>query len=556
VSDVELLADEYWRAFRDSAQLWNIDRGDVDQIEHWEDLSPDGVADRVERLDGFARRAGALSAGERTERERALLAAVSFSAVATASTLPTLRDLTLVAAPFNFATYLSVLTPGYSLTTRAHGEGYVTKLRSLPSFVEAWTAGLREGAASGRAATARGVRAAVAELDAMVATDPANDPLASQSPPEEASAAEVEAWRAEVIEAIRHDVRPAIGRLRTVLHEILPMARTDEQAGICHLPDGAATYEALLRASTSTDLTAEAVHELGVEQLALLDEEYRTVGAAAVGLDDPAAVRERLRGDTSLRYATADEVVSDAMATLARAQAEAPGWFAAMPRATCTAVAAHSGPMAYYTAPSPDGGRGGTFFFNTGDPGSWSRHQLEVTTFHEAVPGHHLQLALAQELDLHPVLGELEVVGYSEGWGLYAERLADEMGLYSSPLQRLGMLTLDSLRAARLVVDTGLHALGWTRDEAVAALLRHTAQPRGNAEQEIDRYIADPGQATSYMVGRLEIQRLRRQAESRLGERFSLRAFHGLVLGNGMTPLGELARAVGAWTDRTLASPT
>ena len=186
----------------------------------------------------------------------------------------------------------------------------------------------------------------------------------------------------------------------------------------------------------------------------------------------------------------------------------------------------------------------------TGDPSAWTRYQLEVTTFHEAIPGHHLQIALALELDLHPIVGQLEVVSYGEGWGLYAERLADEMSLYSSPLQRLGMLTLDSLRAARLVADTGLHALGWTRDDAITFVVDHTAQSRGNAEAEVDRYIGDPGQATSYMVGRLEIQRLRREAEARLGVLFSVRDFHDVVLGNGMTPLGELARTIHAWVDR------
>ena len=157
------------------------------------------------------------------------------------------------------------------------------------------------------------------------------------------------------------------------------------------------------------------------------------------------------------------------------------------------AIAVDAGPMAFYTGPSPDGARPGSFFYNTADPSLWSRCQLEATTFHEAVPGHHLQLALAQELDLHPILGELEVDSYGEGWGLYAERLADEMSLYGSPLQRLGMVTLDSLRAARLVVDTGLHALGWTREAAIEYFVQHTAQEERNAAAEIDRYIATPG---------------------------------------------------------------
>jgi uncharacterized protein (DUF885 family) len=236
-------------------------------------------------------------------------------------------------------------------------------------------------------------------------------------------------------------------------------------------------------------------------------------------------------------------------AALRRADAEAPQWFERLPVAPCTPVTTESGPLAFYTAPSPDGSRGGTFFYSTADPAAWWRYQVEVTVFHEAVPGHHLQLALALELDLHPVLGQLEVTSYSEGWGLYAERLADEMSLYSSPLQRLGMLTMDSLRAARLVADTGLHAMGWTRDEAIDFLRRRTAQDPTNAAVEVDRYIADPGQATSYMIGRLELERLRRHAAASLGTGFSPRAFHGVVLGHGNVPLAELARCVERWVD-------
>ena len=203
--------------------------------------------------------------------------------------------------------------------------------------------------------------------------------------------------------------------------------------------------------------------------------------------------------------------------------------------------------MAFYTAPSPDGGRDGTYYINVSDPSMWTRFSLEPTTFHESVPGHHLQLATAQECDLHPVLGELEVESFGEGWGLYAERLADEMGLYSGPLQRLGMLTLDSLRAARLVVDTGLHAMGWTRDEAIGFFLDSTALVRRNIEGEIDRYIASPGAATSYMVGRLELERLRRIAEDRLGDGFDIGSFHDVVLGGGMSPLPALERTVENW---------
>ena len=554
LSDAVACADEYWEYFRGSAQLWNIDRGDVEQIEHWEDLSTSGVATRIERLGSFADRASALMTPGIGDRDRSLLAAVEFSARATAATLPFERDLALVAGPFNFATFVSVLIPGYSLVTREHGLGYIAKLRSMPAFIDGWIDGLRDGAAARRVATARGIAAAVVAFDALLCDDLANDPLASQEPPTELSPADADAWRADVVEAIRDATRPALGALRSVLHDdLLPVARTDEQPGVCRLPGGDQAYAALLWASTSTGLTPQAVHELGLQQLALLDDEYRLLGSSTLGVEDPARIREQLRTDLSLRYTTAEEIIADATASVVRAEVEVPQWFERLPRSRCTVVAATSGPMAYYTGPSPDGNRPGTYYVNASDPGAWARYQLEVTTFHEAVPGHHLQLALAQEADLHPVVGELEVTSFGEGWGLYAERLADEMGLYSSPLQRIGMLTLDSLRAVRLVVDTGIHAMGWSRQVAVEFLLAHTALDRSNAASEVDRYIATPGQATSYMIGRLEIQRLRAHAEQRLGAGFSVKAFHAIVLGSGMTPLHQLARSIDVWLEGSAA---
>ena len=548
MSDVRGLADEYWSYYRGTEQLWNVDRGDVEQIEHWEDLSASGVADRIARLTAFAQQAEKLYTKGLDDQQLTLLGALTFSARATAAGLPYTRDLGLVAGSFPFSAWLTVLVPGYTLVTRQHAQGYVNKLRALPGFVDGWISGLREGLAVGRVATARGVSTAVAAYDALLATDLAGDPLTSQSPPIEASHREIVVWRADILDAIEYVVRPSLVRLRDVLRdEVLGVARSDTQAGLCHLPDGEEGYAALLWSATSTDLTAANVHQIGLDQLERLDDEYANLGHAVLGVGDPVQVREQLRSDGSLRYTSADEIVRDATAVLARAEAEAPRWFSRVPQARCTATAVTSGPMAFYTGPSPDGARGGTFFFNTANPAAWGRYQLESVSFHESVPGHHFQIALANELDLHPIVGELEVMSYSEGWGLYAERLADEMSLYSSPLQRMGMLSADSIRAARLVADTGLHAMGWTREQAVEFVLGHTTQDRQNSETEVDRYIGNPGQVTSYMIGRLEIERLRRHAAASLGERFSLRRFHDVVLGQGMTPFDVLTRTVDNW---------
>jgi uncharacterized protein (DUF885 family) len=544
-----VLADEYWAYYRDTAQLWNIDRGDVDEIEHWEDLSGSGVAERVRRLGEFGERAQRSTGVDPHDQDVPLRAAVSFSAAATASLLPWMRNRGLVSGPFNFAAFLSVLVPGYSLVTRGHGEGYIAKLNGIPSFLDGWVDGIRGGLAVGQIPTGRGVAKAITDYDRLLGTSVSRDPLVGQEPPSELTEAEVDTWRNEVMAVVRDVVRPAVSQFRDVLSdEVLPGASADDEPGLCFLPDGAAAYEELLWAATSTSPGSDAVHELGLAQLARLDDEYRHVGGPVLGIDDPALMRDRLRTDPSLQYQATDEIIQDVHSLLDRARLEAPRWFGRLPRAECDVVAVEAGGMAYYTAPSPDGSRNGTFYFDAADPSRWTRFALAPTTFHEAIPGHHLQLALAQELDLHPVLGQLEVTAYGEGWGLYAERLADEMGLYATPLQRVGMLTLDSLRASRLVVDTGIHAKGWTRQRAIDFLYDHTALVRSNVEAEVDRYIADPGQAAAYMVGRLEIDRLRADAARRLGDRFSIPSFHSTILHGGMTPLDELARRVDAWT--------
>ena len=551
VSGARVLADEYWAYYRDTAQLWNIDRGDVDEIEGWEDLSGPGVAERVRRLGEFGERAQRCTdVDPHGDQDVSLLAAVAFSAAATASLLPWMRNRGLVSGPFNFAAFLSVLVPGYSLVTRGHGEGYIAKLNGVAAFVDGWVDGLRDGMAVGHLPTGRGVAKAIADYDRLLSTSVSRDPLVGQAPPSEFTTAEADAWRNEVTAVVRDVVRPAVAHFRDVLSsEVLPRASSDDEPGLCYLAGGAAGYEDLLWAATSTSHRSDAVHELGLAQLARLDDEYRHIGGPVLGLDDPALIRDRLRTDLGLQYQETDEILQDVHSMLDRARLEAPRWFGRLPRAGCDVITVEAGGMAYYTGPPPDGTGNGTFYLDATDPGRWTRFALAPTTFHEAIPGHHLQVALALELDLHPVLGQLEVTAYGEGWGLYAERLADEMGLYATPLQRVGMLTLDSLRASRLVVDTGIHAKGWTRQRAIDFLYDHTALVRTNVESEIDRYIADPGQAASYMIGRLEIDRLRADAARRLGNRFSMPRFHDTILQGGMTPLAELARRINAWIE-------
>jgi len=260
------------------------------------------------------------------------------------------------------------------------------------------------------------------------------------------------------------------------------------------------------------------------------------------------AIFHALRTDPALHFETAEQLVEASKVAMARAAEVMPAWFEVLPKAPCAVEGTTTGAKAFYYPPSPDGSRGGTFFVNVAEPASWGTFELESMAFHEGIPGHHLQLAIASELpgSVPAFRKHLHNSAYAEGWGLYTERLSDEMGLYSGDLDRMGMLSADSMRACRLVVDTGLHALGWSREQAVDYMVDNSPMSRAAVQAEIDRYICAPGQATSYMIGRLEIQRMRAEAEERQGSSFDIKAFHSAVLDSGSLPLGVLDEVVAA----------
>jgi len=251
-----------------------------------------------------------------------------------------------------------------------------------------------------------------------------------------------------------------------------------------------------------------------------------------------------------MHFKTEDEVEAKAESTLARAKAAIPKWFGILPKADCTVkvMGMHEAPfstIAYYRNPAADGSRPGYYMINTYKPKTRPRYEAEALAFHESIPGHHLQIAIAQELTGLPEFRKHQgVTAFVEGWGLYSERLADEMGLYSSDVDRLGMLSFDAWRACRLVVDTGLHALGWSRQQAIDYMMANTLLAENNIENEVDRYLVDPGQALAYKCGQLEILRLREDARKQLGPRFDIRAFHDAVLRNGAVALPVLRQQI------------
>jgi uncharacterized protein (DUF885 family) len=438
------------------------------------------------------------------------------------------------------------------------GRDLVARWRAMGPWIDEVSASTRRALGEGRVAVASPIRKVIDEIDGILATPDGELPLlgpARSDHPDWPTGA-IEAFRDDLGAAVRDDILPALARYRaTLADEVLPAARPDDRPGICHVPDGEAAYADLIRVHTSLPLTAEELHATGLAEVARIRDELASLGSRALGVTDVPAIQRRLRGDAALHFGTRDEVFDTAVRALARANEAIASWFGILPRATCEVVVmgaheeAHS-TIAYYRQPPEDGSRPGRYYVNTSAPTTRPRYEAEALAYHEAVPGHHLQIAIGQEIDGLPAfrrhLGPTSLV---EGWGLYTERLSDEMGLYSSDIDRIGVLSYDGWRASRLVVDTGMHALGWTRQQAIDFMVENTVLAENNIANEVDRYITWPGQALAYKVGQLEILRLRELARARLGARFDIRGFHDTILGQGAIPLETLRSQVAAWID-------
>jgi uncharacterized protein (DUF885 family) len=442
------------------------------------------------------------------------------------------------------------------VTTPEDGRNLIARWRAMGPHLDQAIANLRRALADGRLEVDKPVERVIDELRGIEAHPVADWRLAepAKAPHEDWPPRDLAAFRAGVLAAVGEVVIPAFRRYREVLeHEILPAARPSTQPGLQHVPGGAEAYRAHIRYHTSLDLDPVDVHETGRREIARIDAAFVELGGRLLGTTDLASTLAALRTDPALRFSTADEVFDTAQRSLERAQAETPKWFGRLPKAACEVVRIpeHSEvhqTIAYYAWPALDGSRPGRYYINLYAPETRPRYEAECLAFHEAVPGHHLQIAIGQELDGLPAFQRLlGATAFVEGWGLYTERLSEEMGLYSGELDRFGILSFDAWRAGRLVVDTGMHALGWTRQEAIDYLHDHTALGDNNIENEVDRYITSPAQALAYKIGQLEILRLRAEAEARLGTRFDIRDFHDVVLGNGAISLPTLTSVLGSW---------
>jgi uncharacterized protein (DUF885 family) len=548
-SPVNLLADRFWESLLELNPTLATTYGDERYADRLEDPGPEGRATAralMERTlaDAEAIDPDGLSVEDRITRD--ILAVIaSIGIEEDDQQIHQLRVVDQIGGP---QTLLSQVVQFQPADTPDRLRALVARIRAYGPYMAANTQILRDGMASGLTAPRIATERTIEQLDRLLAVP------AEESPIVEMARVASDADRQSILDAVRDVVYPADAEFGRVLREeYLPTSRTDP--GLWSAPDGTSLYRTQIRFWTTLEIAPDEVHRIGLEDIDAIESERREIARAAGFGADTAAYRAALASDPANIPVSRDVLLARAAEDIERAMAEAPRYFGRLPRAGVDVRAVEpfkekDSPFAYYFPPAADGSRSGIYYANTYDLPSRTFTALASTTYHEAVPGHHFQIALEMEnadLNTFRRLGSRMAGGaYVEGWGLYGERLADEMGLYRNEGERFGMLDAQAWRAARLVVDSGMHGLRWTRQQSIDFLLQ-TGLTNTNAVIETDRYIVWPGQALTYKLGQLQIEKLRRELAARDGDRFDLREFHDQVLGHGSLPLATLARELPTW---------
>jgi uncharacterized protein (DUF885 family) len=458
---------------------------------------------------------------------------------------------------FNFTASFVQMGAGTGLhpfkTVRDY-EDFLSRMQGFEQVVGAAIANMREGMAAGVVQPRVLMERTLPQLSAHVVDDPTQSlfwgPVRDM--PQTIPAADRERLSAAYTRAIRERIVPTFRRLHDfVRDEYLP--RTRATAGLSALPNGRAWYEHMVRSSTTTRLTPEQVHDIGLAEVARIHREMEGVMRQVGWTGDLASFMRHMQTEPRFRYATREEMLADYRAAQARIDATTDRLFDVKPKANyeirpVEAFRERSASAGSYTAASLDGSRPGVFYLNTYDPGARPRFGMESLLIHEGSPGHHFQISIQRELEHLPRIRRFGgFTAYSEGWGLYAETLGRELGVYTDPYQYFGYLSSELWRAIRLVVDTGIHAKGWSLDQAADYARRNSSHSETSIRSEVERFSAIPGQALAYKIGQMKITELRQRAEAQLGPRFDIKAFHRAILESGALPLDVLDAKINRW---------
>ncbi|HEY0384078.1 MAG TPA: DUF885 domain-containing protein [Candidatus Elarobacter sp.] len=552
-AELDALLAEDWRDFRRRHPIAASLDGDRSAGERWDDQSETALADEAEhrravlgRLDAIPR--DALSEAPRLNRD-----------LYAGQVQDALRG-------YELGTHLFALDPRDGVQTYPHYaeqlpfdstadyERWLKRLDAYPRAVADAIALLREAVARKLLWPRASMERLPPQLDRLV-TEPERSPFYAPFAriPASVRAADAAALRERARAAVAERVNPALRELRAFLVGVyLPAA--PEQAGLTHVPGGDALYAYFARTFTTTELTPDAIHELGLREVGRIRAEMEALAPQTGYRGSLQDVFAQLRADPANYYRTPQELLHAYRAIAKRIDPELVRLFRTLPRLPYGVVPvpdalAPDTTTAYYYPGALDGSRAGSYYVNLYRPEQRPIYEMMVLSLHECVPGHHLQIALAQELHGLPDFrrATLAYTAYVEGWGLYAESLGDDMGLYDDAKSKFGALTYQMWRAVRLVVDTGIHARGWSRQRATDYFLDNAAKTRLDVDNEIDRYITTPGQALAYKIGELKLRDLRARAQTRLGASFDVRDFHEVVLQQGALPLDVLERRVDGW---------
>ena len=540
-SDLQQLSSDFFQNSLDSSPTSAIMRGHKQYFDQIEELNEETFEKETKAVNDFISRLESIDPEPLSNREKVTHGMLEFALSSNKDSLMD-RSWEFGAGVSGFTGFLIDYNQQMFVPDSESADMLLKRLelykRLFTQIADVQMIGLKNN----RVATERNLLRTIDQLENYLGSSLEEDPLLLVNFSPEISDSFISDWKEKAKKIIDSNIRPTVlAYLEQLKSDHIPKGRPDEHSGIMWIDGGEETYLRALRKYTGhKNITVKEVHEVGLSEIERLKKEFFEIGENVFpGVSTPEEVLHKMQTEPSMRYESKEQMLQLAVDTIERAYKPLDQWFTVFPKSPCKvlpvpAESEQHAPPAYYYPPLPDGSRDGTYFLNTYKAETKSIFEAESVAFHEAIPGHHLDRTIAVELQDVPEFQKyVASTAFVEGWGLYSEQLANEMGLYSNDVQQLGRLGNDAWRACRLVLDTGMHGMGWSRNEAIEFFRANSPIEEINAEIETDRYIAWPGQACSYKMGQLKIEELRRKAENELGDKFDIRYFHDEVLCDG-----------------------
>jgi len=540
-NELQQLSQDFFQNSLDSSPTSAIMRGHKQYFDQIEEMTDETFEKETKKVNNFISRLESINTESLSNREKVTHGMLEFALSSNKDSLLD-RSWEFGAGVSGFTGFLIDYNQQMYVPDSESADMLLKRLELYKRLYSQIAEVQKIGLNNNRVATERNLLRTIDQLENYLGSSLEEDPLLLINFSPEISESFISDWKEKAKKIIDVNIRPTVltylDQLKT---EHIPKGRTDEHSGIMWIEGGEEPYLIALRKYTGhKDITVQEVHNVGLSEIDRLKKEFFEIGENVFpGVSTPEEVLQKMQTEPSMRYESKEQMLQLAVDTIERAYKPLEEWFTVFPKSPCKvlpvpAESEQHAPPAYYYPPLPDGSRDGTYFLNTYKAETKSIFEAESVAFHEAIPGHHLDRTIAVELqDVPDFQKYVASTAFVEGWGLYSEQLANEMGLYSNDVQQLGRLGNDAWRACRLVLDTGMHGMGWSRDKAIEFFKANSPIEEINSEIETDRYIAWPGQACSYKMGQLKIEELRRKAEKELGDKFDIRYFHDEVLCDG-----------------------